>query len=279
MLLSVEGLCKSYPKFQLKGVSFQLERGYIMGFIGRNGAGKTTTLKSMLNLVRPDAGRISYFGMDFSRSELACKQRIGAMFGAFSHYPRERLKNIAAVTRRFYDDWDDGVFSSYMDRFELDGGKRVNELSAGMKVKFALALALSHNAELLILDEPTSGLDPVSRDDLVALFQELIEEGGRSILFSPHITSDLEKCADYITYIKDGEIIASTDKEGFTGAYRLVRGREGQLTEALSQRLLGLRKNAFGFEAMARAEDLPYCAGLEAAPANLESVMIHLERE
>ena len=195
-ILEIKDLSKKYEKFELKNVSFTMEEGYIMGFIGRNGAGKTTTLKTMLNLVHADSGSVSVFG---TSNEYEIKQKIGFMFGGISYYPKKRLRTITSVTKQFYDGWDDNIYQDYLRRFKLDDNKRVDELSDGMKVKYALALALSHNAKLLILDEPTSGLDPVSRDDLLELFQELIEDGQRSILFSTHITSDLEKCADYIT--------------------------------------------------------------------------------
>lgn len=148
-----------------------------------------------------------------------------------------------------------------------------------MRVKFALALALSHNARLLILDEPTSGLDPVSRDDLLELFQELIENSERSILFSTQITSDLEKCADFITYIKKGEIIESTSKDDLVNSYKIVKGTRAQLTETLLPPLIGCKKNDFGFTALLRTDDLPAADGLEIAPSNLESIMIHIEKE
>lgn len=278
-LLSVTGLTKRYPSFTLNSVSFSLEPGYIMGFIGRNGAGKTTTLKSMLGFVHPDAGSVVIDGHNFHDEEFAAKQRVGFMFGGVDYYPREKISTIARVTSKFYDDWDDGAFHRYLERFELDPGKRVKELSAGMKVKLSLAMALSHNARLLLLDEPTSGLDPVSRDDLVALFQETISDGKRSILFSTHITSDLEKCADFITFIRKGEIVASSDTESFLSAYRLVRGRTDQLTPALAGLLHGVKPNAFGFTGLIDAEHLAAVSGLETAPANLESVMIYLDKE
>ena len=195
-----------------------------MGFIGRNGAGKTTTIKSILNLVHADAGTVTVLGMDFAREEFACKQKIGLVLGGINYYPQKKLKVNADVTRKFYPEWDEAAFNGYLKRFDLDAEKTIKELSDGMRVKFALALALSHNAQLLILDEPTSGLDPVSRDDLLELFQELIENSERSILFSTQITSDLEKCADFITYIKKGEIIASTDKDTFLSTYKIVKG-------------------------------------------------------
>jgi ABC-2 type transport system ATP-binding protein len=278
-MLSVQNLRKHYEKFDLKDVSFSLEEGYIMGFIGRNGAGKTTTLKSLLRLVHPDGGKVTMLGMDYAENELQCKQKIGFMLGGVDFYPKKKLRTIAEVTSRFYTEWDAAAYRRYLDQFELDSEKKVDELSAGMRVKFSLALALSHHARLLILDEPTSGLDPVSRDELLLLFQDIIEDGSHSILFSTHIISDLEKCADYITYIKDGAIFAKTDKDDFIDSYRLVSGTSEQLTEDLKSKLIGLHEHKFGFEGMIHKADLAAVSELEVAPADLENIMIHIERE
>ncbi len=278
-ILSVQNLCKHYEKFDLSNVSFSLEKGYIMGFIGRNGAGKTTTLKSMLRLVHPDSGVVTMFGKDFSLNEFECKQKIGFVLGGTDYYPKKKLRTITEVTKRFYTEWDDKEYERCLERFELDPEKKIDELSAGMRVKFSLALALSHHAKLLILDEPTSGLDPVSRDELLLLFQDLIEDGEHSVLFSTHIISDLEKCADYVTYIKDGKILTSVEKDGFLETYREVTGTTDQLTDAFSGKLIGCRKHNFGFEALIKRTDLPAPAGVEVAPASLESIMIHIERE
>lgn len=278
-LLEVEGLTKRYPGFTLDRVSFRLETGYIMGFIGRNGAGKTTTLKSMLGLVHADAGSVRIDGTEYREDEHLAKQKLGVAFGGVDYYPRARLSDIARVTRRFYEAWDETQYRALLQRFQLDEKKRVRELSQGMKVKFSLALALSHNAKLLLLDEPTSGLDPVSREELIELLQHIVEDGEHSILFSTHITSDLEKCADYITYIRGGRIAASTDLDSFKSEYRLVRGTRAQLTEPLVQKFIGARKNAFGFTALAKAEDAAAMEGLEIAPADLESIMIYFDGE
>ncbi len=278
-LLEVEGLTKRYPGFTLDSVSFRLETGYIMGFIGRNGAGKTTTLKSMLGLVHADAGSVRIDGTEYREDEHLAKQKLGVAFGGVDYYPRARLSDIARVTRRFYEVWDETQYRALLQRFQLDEKKRARELSQGMKVKFSLALALSHNAKLLLLDEPTSGLDPVSREELIELLQHIVEDGEHSILFSTHITSDLEKCADYITYIRGGRIAASTDLDSFKSEYRLVRGTRAQLTEPLVQKFIGARKNAFGFTALAKAEDAAAMVGLEIAPADLESIMIYFDGE
>jgi ABC-2 type transport system ATP-binding protein len=278
-ILTVQNLCKQYEKFELQNVSFRLEHGYIMGFIGKNGAGKTTTLKSMLNLVRADDGVVTMLGKEFKANELALKQQIGFMLGGAAFYPKRKLRSVTSVVRRFYDEWDDSVYERYLRRFDLDPDKKVEELSAGMRVKYALTLALSYNPKLLLLDEPTSGLDPVSRDDILELFQELIEDGERSILFSTQITSDLEKCADYVTYIKNGKIVASSEKDEFLGAYRIVKGTGEQFTEELRQRLLGYKRNAFGFSGLVKAEELPHVKNLEVSPADIESIMIYFEKE
>lgn len=221
--LTVENLTKTYPSFTLDNVSFTLSRGRIMGLIGKNGAGKSTTLKSILNLVSPDGGRIELLGMPFPEREEECKQKTGVVLGGIDFFQHKRLETITAVTRRFYRDWDQSACDRYMKEFDLDPHKRVRELSAGMRVKYLIALALSHGAELFLFDEPTSGLDPVSRDELLELFRALAAGGERSILFSTHITSDLDRCADDITYIKDGRVLASGEKGAFLDAFQHLR--------------------------------------------------------
>ncbi|MEG2603356.1 MAG: ABC transporter ATP-binding protein [Clostridia bacterium] len=276
-VLSVDRLQKSYPKFQLKSVSFCVRQGEIMGFIGRNGAGKTTTLKSLLNFVHPDSGQIRFFGQAFAPNEFEIKQRIGFVSGGVDYYIHKKLRTITAVTRRFYPAWDEGAYRRYTELFQLDESKTPNELSAGMKVKYNLALALSHHAELLLLDEPTSGLDPVSRDDLLDVFLQL-EREGVSILFSTHITSDLDKCADRITYIHEGRILASEEIKTFVGKYRALSLTQEQLTEAVKAKLIGLKPAKRGYNAIATRGDAQ-ALGLAGEPADLETIMIHMEKK
>ena len=214
-ILKVYRLTKSYPGFQLKDVSFAVEKGTIMGFIGRNGAGKTTTLKSIMNMVPMSAGQVEFFGLDMAKNERIIRQRIGYAGGAVDYYKKKKISKLLSITKRFYDHWDDTVCRKYMDLFSLDENKTPSELSEGMKVKLNLVIALSHGAELLILDEPTSGLDPVSRAELLEIFKHL-KKLGVSILFSTHITSDLDQCADDITYIRDGSIVYTGSMTGFT---------------------------------------------------------------
>lgn len=230
-ILTVENLIKTYPAFRLGPVSFEVKAGSIMGFIGRNGAGKTTTLKSILNIVHPDSGSIRYFGHELPGNERVVKQRIGFAGGAVDYYPRKKISDIIAVTRNFYDNWDDVAYRKYMDIFSIDPQKTPRELSEGMKVKLNLVIALSHKAELLILDEPTSGLDPISREELLEIFT-VLKERGVAILFSTHITSDLDKCADHITYIRKGGIVASDTMESFISCHK-IHGEGSNLEEIM----------------------------------------------
>ncbi len=217
-IVEVQDLVKRYPAFTLQDVSFRVDAGRITGFIGRNGAGKTTTIKSMLNLIHPDGGSVSYFGKPLSGNETEIKKHIGYSTGAVNWYPRRRIRDIADIVKRFYDTWDDGAFRKYLELFHLEEDKTPLELSEGMKVKFNLMLALSHRAEVLILDEPTSGLDPFSRSELLDVFADLREEGV-AVFFSTHIISDIEKCADDIVYISGGRIAAAMPREDFAARF------------------------------------------------------------
>lgn len=284
-VLGVSSLCKQYPDFRLREVSFAVEKGMIMGFIGRNGAGKTTTLKSIMNLVHPDSGEIRFFGVGPGEREQEIKRRIGYAAGGVSYYHRKRIGEIVRVTRMFYPNWDEAACRHYLEVFSLDSCKRLTELSEGMKVKFSLMLALSHHAEFLILDEPTSGLDPVSREELLEIFLDLASQGV-SILFSTHITSDLDKCADAITYIQKGRIIASQRTGDFVERYRLAVV-PGELTLAQQELALGVRRGKEGRTALIlREREEQFRAlkpmtervdALRIMPADLEAIMVHLE--
>ena len=235
-VLKIDRISKAYPGFRLKDVSFSVKRGSIMGFIGRNGAGKTTTLKAIMNMVHTETGRAMFFGMDMAENERAVKQRIGYAGGAVDYYRKKKIGRLLAITKRFYENWDDAVCARYMKLFSIDENKTPSELSEGMKVKLNLAIALSHGAELLILDEPTSGLDPVSRAELLEIFRHLKKQGV-SILFSTHITSDLDQCADDITYIRNGQVIYTGSITGFACGKTLEEVMIEHETEALHETL------------------------------------------
>ena len=228
--IDIRGLCKKYPTFALQDVSFSVPQGAVMGFIGRNGAGKSTTLKSMLGLVHPDAGEVEILGRSFAAEEKSIKENIGVVLGGIDFYPKKKIAVLTDVTRRFYTNWDQEKYRHYLHLFGIDEEKRVDQLSSGMQVKYMIALALSHNAALLILDEPTSGLDPVSRDELTELLGSIAADGRRSVLFSTHITSDLEKCASHIAFIKDGQIQYTGTMDGFRAHYAYLRQGDAPMT-------------------------------------------------
>lgn len=248
-VLCVQGLCKHYPGFALEDVRFSLAPNHIMGLIGKNGAGKSTTLKAILNMVRPERGHVKMFQKDFYVHEKACKQRIGVVFGGIDFYPLKKLSAITAVTRKFYANWDHAQYQKYIQRFSLDERKKFKELSNGMKVKYLLALALSHHAELLILDEPTSGLDPVSREELLHIFRQIVTHENCSILFSTHITSDLDKCADDITYIQNGRVLESADKATFLQAFDHLKTPEDTGPLTLEEIMLRTERSAWNDDA------------------------------
>lgn len=249
-MLEITRLAKSYEGFALKEISFALPKGYIMGFIGPNGAGKTTTIKLILNLIRKESGHIQIFGMDSIRDEVAVKSRIGFVHDAPLFYDYLGLHQIKNIIAPFYKRWDDAVYKRLFAEFELPEGKKFKELSRGTKMKFALALALSHHADLIIMDEPTSGLDPVFRRELLEKLGQLLQDEEKSILFSTHITSDLERIADYITFINGGEIVFSAAKDAVLEQWGIVKGGKELLNESSKSMFRGIRLHEFGFEAL-----------------------------
>ncbi len=277
-LLVIENLCKSYPSFSLKEVGFAVKKGEIMGFIGRNGAGKTTTLKSIMNLVHYEKGSITAFGLNMNEHELENKQRIGFALSELNYYPNKTIRELMNVTKRFYRDFDEAKFNEVCGLFKLSLDKKLEELSSGMKVKYSVAIALSHKAELLILDEPTSGLDPVSRDEILDIFREIVRSGERGILFSTHITSDLDKCATSITYIHDGEILYTGSKKEFVEAYRFVV--DESKNHDLESDYVASKELDDHIEGLIEAskEEQFLKAGAEVRRPDLEEIMVYLER-
>lgn len=276
-VLQIQNLCKKYESFALQNISFSVGEGRIVGFMGRNGAGKTTVLKSLLHFVTPDSGEVRFFGQDFSAHEQEIKQKIGFVSDGVRFYPKKKLRVLADVTRRFYPNWDDAAFRGYLQRFSLDAEKTPDMLSEGMRVNFSLALALSHHAKLLILDEPTSGLDPVSRAELLEEFLTL-QKDGVSILFSTHIISDLEKCADDIVYICNGRILAEAPMHTFLENYRFAVFSSAAEAQIYKGSLIGLTEDKRGCSALLTEADAKRF-NLPTAPATLEQIMVHLERQ
>lgn len=278
--IEINGLCKSYSDFSLDHVSFSLPMGSIMGFIGENGAGKTTTIKAMLNLIRRDDGDTRLLGMDSARDERLLKEQIGVVFDESNFHDNLKTREISSIMRRIYRSWDDALFEKYRKAFQLPAEKTVKDFSRGMKTKLCIAAALAHRPKLLILDEATSGLDPVVRDEILDIFLEFIQDEEHSILLSSHITSDLDKIADYITFIHQGKILFSEGKDDLLDNMGLLRCRTEDLRGLSSAEVLRCRKNQFGAEALV-ADRRRFCArhpGMVVDRLNLEDIMLFYVR-
>lgn len=247
-IIEIKNLTKEYEDFKLNNISFSLDRGYIMGFIGENGAGKTTTIKLIMNLLKRDEGEIQIFGKDNIDNEREIKERIGFVYDECFYYENLSIKDNEKIISGFYKRWNTKVFENYLRKFNLNKKQKVKELSKGMKMKFAIALALSHNAEFLILDEPASGLDPVMRRDILDVFQEVIQDEKVGILISSHIISDLEKISDYITYIQKGKIVFSKATSELMEEYKIIKGDKTLLSKLDKKVIYGLRETPYGFE-------------------------------
>lgn len=254
--IEVKNLCKNYTEFRLNDVSFSLPKGYIMGLVGKNGAGKTTTIQLMLNMLENDGGSIRVLGMDSKVDEISIKQDIAAIFDDVFFVDSWKVAEVEGALASFYKNWNHDTFMGLLHSFNLSKTKKVKELSRGMKMKLMLAVALSHEAKLLILDEPTSGLDPVARDELLDILMKYIDNEKCSILFSSHITSDLDKVADYITILNDGKVFYTGTKDALFETYCLVKGGLESLHSDIAKNFIGLKKYSSGFSALLKVSDM-----------------------
>jgi len=277
--LEVSNLSKSYGDFRLDSVSFTLPSGYIMGFVGQNGAGKTTTIRCILNMATRESGTIRIFDMDNQIDELAVKQKVAAVFDEIFFVDVWRVREVEKAIRGFYRRWDSRLYAKYLRMFELPGDRQVRELSRGMKMKLMLAVAMSHGAKLLILDEPTSGLDPVARDELLDILQKYISDGEKSVFFSTHITSDLERIADFITLIDHGKIFYTGTKDGLLEHFYIVKGSRDDLTDELKRHIIGLAATSSGFNGMIKVADakgLPFNTVIETP--TIDEILVHISK-
>ena len=246
-ILEVSGLNKRYGDFALKDLSFYLPDGCITGFVGVNGAGKTTTLRSILGLTNKVSGNINFFGMNMDGNESKIKDRIGIVLDEGGFYDELTLSEMKNVIAPAYRNWCEQDFIDYMEQFSLNPKQKINTLSKGMRMKYALALALSHKAELLIMDEPTSGLDPLVRSQLLNILKDYMGKGGKGVFFSTHITSDLEKIADMLIMIDGGEIVFQEEKDQLLDSYRIIKGSTEKLNTDTRKYFLNIEESAFGF--------------------------------
>lgn len=281
-ILQVRKLKKDYKEFTLKDIHFKIPKGSIMGLIGENGAGKTTIIKLILNLIKSSDGQIEVFGLNHIENELNIKERLGVVLDESYFHDNLKPTDISMIMKHIYKKWDKVKFLEYLQRFKLPKDKTIKEFSKGMKMKLSIAVALSHNPQLLILDEPTSGLDPVVRNEILDIFLDFIQDEEKSILFSTHITSDLDKIADYITFVHDGKIIFGKTKDELISSHKIIKCGENDFKKIDPLDIVNSRKNKFGYEVLIkdRKKAISRYKDLVMDPVNLEDIMLfYIRRE
>lgn len=281
-VVELNNVTKRFKGFSIDDMNLKVQRGFVTGFIGANGAGKSTTIKMIMNLLKPDDGDIQIFGQGYDRHEKAIKERIGFVYDSNVFYQGLNLKDIKQIVAPAYKHWDDACFNRYLEQFELPSNKAIKTFSKGMKMKASLAIALSHEAELIVMDEPTAGLDPVFRRELLDLLQEIMLDGNRTLFFSTHITTDLDRIADYIAFIRNGRLVFNQSIHDITDNYALVKGRMDHLDRDTEQAFLHIRRTPSGFEALtdnrSSIQDL-FGEHVVMEKATLEDIMYHLKED
>ena len=253
-LLQVNNLTKQYGNFKLDHVSFTIPKGTIMGLVGENGAGKSTTIKAILDLIRKDEGTVTFWGQQLS-SSMQLKENIGVVFDEINFYQTLTPLRVGKIAGASYRQWNDKIYKEYLKRFNLPIDEKIKEMSRGMKMKLSIAVALSHNPKLLILDEATSGLDPVMRDDILDIFLDFVQDENHSVLLSSHITTDLEKVADYITFIHHGKVAFSKTKDELRYNYGIIRCGTDFFNKLDKKEILAYRKEAYQWDVLVADKD------------------------
>ncbi|MBQ3841531.1 MAG: ABC transporter ATP-binding protein [Ruminiclostridium sp.] len=274
--IEINGLTKKYDGFTLDNVSFAVPKGSIMGFIGQNGAGKTTTIRALLNIIKTDAGEIKLLGLDNIKDEYTAKERIAVVFDELPFHDSFTGNALSKMFAGLYGAWDEKRFFELCDRFALPVKKKLGKFSKGMKMKMQIATALSHNAELLIMDEATTGLDPVVRNEILDMFREYLMDGDKSILMSSHITSDLEKIADCVTFIDKGRILLTGYKDDILDSHALIKCTKADMKDIAAEDYVSARVNDFGAELLTadRAEAARKYSGATIEKTTLEEIML-----
>ncbi|MFD5849764.1 ABC transporter ATP-binding protein [Cytobacillus pseudoceanisediminis] len=249
-VVELKNVTKHFKDFSVKNIDLQVKQGFITGFIGANGAGKSTTIKMMMNLLKPDAGEINIFGLDYKNHEKAIKERIGFVYDGNVFFEGLNLRDIKRIVAPAYKHWDDELFDQYIETFGLPLNKAIKTFSKGMQMKASLAIALSHRAELIIMDEPTAGLDPIFRRELLDLLQELMIDGSRTIFFSTHITTDLDRIADYIAFMQGGKLVFNQSIHDIAENYALVKGGLDLLDRDTEKEFVHIHRAPTGFQTL-----------------------------
>lgn len=275
-ILEVSGLNKSYGSFQLCDINFSLKENCITGFIGINGAGKTTTIRTILGLTSKDSGTIKVFGKDMEKCEREIKNKIGVVLDDGSFYEELTMAEMKSIIAPAYSSWNERDYKNNMERFSLNPSQKISTLSKGMRMKFSLALALSHQADLLIMDEPTSGLDPLIRSQLMDILLEFMKSDGKSVFFSTHITSDLDKVADMLILLHNGRILFEEEKDTLIDTHRLIKGDTKDLNAEVRKLFLDIHETEYGFIGMTKnVEQLQQSVkGILIEKSTIEDIML-----
>lgn len=275
-VIEVNGITKKYDGFLLDNVSFNVAKGSIMGFIGQNGSGKSTTINAILNIIRTDSGNIKVFGMDNQKHETEIKKHISAVFDELPFHDELNADALNKIFRDIYFEWNSEIFRSYLDRFQLPRKKKFGQFSKGMKMKLQIAAALSHNAKLLILDEATTGLDPVVRNEILDIFLEFLQDEENSVFMSSHITTDIEKVADSVTFIDKGKILLSGFKDDILNSHGVIKCSKSDFNEIEKSDFISARVTDFGAEVLIsdRKKALQKYSGAIIDPTTLEEIML-----
>jgi len=280
-IIKLSNVTKSFNGFAVKNLSFQVKKGFVTGFVGANGAGKSTTIKLIMNLLQPDSGEVEIFGLDYKKHEKKIKQNIGFVYDDHVFYEHLTLLEMKKIIAPMYKRWDNSLFDKYVAKFQLPLNKKVKTFSKGMLMKASLAIALSHHAELIIMDEPTAGLDPVFRREFLALLHELVQDGEKTIFFSTHITSDLDRIADYIIFLHEGELQFIDEFLAVEERFVLVKGGLDLLDRDTEKEFIAIHKTKLGFEGLSKNKERVKQLFGELAlyePATLEDIMFYTKK-
>lgn len=277
-IIEAKGLVKNFNKFKLE-ITEDIPKGYITGIIGANGAGKTTFINTILNIIKSDSGSIYFDNKNITEESFMYKDQIGIVFDS-NIYPSFWTPTILEkAIKTYYTKWSHDVFTYYINKFGINSSDKISSLSKGMQMKMMIATALAHDPKILILDEPTSGLDPISRDDLLTILQEYVESNN-SVVFSTHITSDLEKIADYIIYLDKGNVIYSGDKNNFIEEYKIVQGPKSSLSKDQLEKVIAKDTYSYGFKALIKTSDSKFFLEdkYKTSSANIDEIMIFMNK-
>lgn len=280
-IIEFSNVTKAFNGFAVKNLSFQVKKGFVTGFVGANGAGKSTTIKLIMNLLQPDSGEIKVFGLDYKKHEKQIKENIGFVYDDHVFYEHLTLVEMKKIIAPMYKRWDDSLFDAYVEKFQLPLKKKLKTFSKGMLMKASLAIALSHHAELIIMDEPTAGLDPVFRREFLAILHELVQDGEKTIFFSTHITSDLDRIADYIVFLHNGELQFTDEFLAIEERYVLVKGGLDLLDQDTEKEFIPIHKTKLGFEGLSKNKEQVMNLFGEFAlyePATMEDIMFYTKK-